>query len=81
MEKVRDNILYIADDSQTIVYFNESAKKAFPSMELGKEFPEAVKIISDKFSTLPISEQNSTCHTTFIGSLFRWVNFSIAQME
>ena len=81
MEKVRDNILYIADDSQTIVYFNESAKKAFPSMELGKECPEAVKIISDKFSTLPISEQNSTCHTTFIGSLFRWVNFSIAQME
>ncbi|MCQ2240105.1 bifunctional diguanylate cyclase/phosphodiesterase [Treponema sp.] len=79
MNKIRDNLLYIADRSLKILAFNENAKVAFPALEIGKECPEATEILTK--NTENLSEQDSTSLTVFNMNLLRWINVSISTMD
>ncbi|MDO4506737.1 MAG: bifunctional diguanylate cyclase/phosphodiesterase [Spirochaetales bacterium] len=79
MTTVNDNLLYIANSSLKIVAFNEAAKTAFPSLEIGQPCPEATDVISSNKET--IENFGSTPSMIFLLSICRWVNFTVTAME
>ena len=79
MTTVNDNLLYIANSALKIVAFNEAAKAAFPSLEIGQPCPEATDVISSNKEN--IENFGSTPSMIFLLSICRWVNFTVTTME
>ncbi|MCQ2572789.1 MAG: bifunctional diguanylate cyclase/phosphodiesterase [Treponema sp.] len=76
-----DNFIYIVDSSQKVVYFNESAKKAYPKMEIGKACCECTGHDSKHCANCPSRLGDPQSVSVFSMNLMRWANMSCAKIE
>ena len=80
MQKL-ENLVYITDDSQNIIYFNESAKAAFPGMEIGKKCYECWGYTSKRCSNCPFIVESSEPVSVFNMNIRRWLSMSYSYID
>ncbi|MCQ2584000.1 MAG: bifunctional diguanylate cyclase/phosphodiesterase [Treponema sp.] len=80
MQKL-ENLVYITDESQNIVYFNEAAKVAYPEIEIGKKCHESLGYSSLRCSNCPFQAGNTEPVSIFNMTVRRWISMSYSYMD
>lgn len=78
---INDNLVIVLDSSQKVVYFNDTARKAFPDIQEGKTCFEYSGNIQSRCQTCPVCTKDSEPRAYFSIPLSRWLNMSFARME
>ncbi len=78
---VNENVVFIFDSSQKIVYFNEPSLKIFPNMALGKSCCEATGTSPLQCEQCPVRTGKPETMALYNIIASRWLNMSFASME
>jgi len=77
-----ENLVFITDESRNVVYFNESAKLAFPEIEIGKKCFSCTGDHRDSHCPkCPFAIESTEPASVFNMTLLRWINMSYSYIE
>lgn len=79
--QVDDNVVFVLNSSRNVVYFNDNAKKAFPSMQTGKTCMECTGSSHSRCQNCPVVTNSSETVPLFSLALSRWLTMSFGKMD